>query len=140
VLDIDLSWRVHFLGYQFLYLPRAIVFHRMPQTLWQLLKKKFSYGQNYFKVLNKHRETLKQKKNYKSSIRIKGLLMDDLSTLFGWPQKIVGVYRQLPIQNKPAKLNYLLLPFLNSLDYRSFRLGMLYQAFKIKMRKKWISQ
>ena len=52
--DVDLSWRIFSLGYQFAYAPKAIVYHQVPKSLGQLLKKYFINGCAQTKLLAKH--------------------------------------------------------------------------------------
>jgi glycosyltransferase involved in cell wall biosynthesis len=121
--DVDLSWRLYFVGYRFLYEPKAILFHLMPKTANELLRKCFIYGCAKTELLNKFRDELKEFNKYQNKER-------GLST---WLKRLF-VYEQILAKRHRKKLLYLLMLFLNSLTYRSYRLGIFYQA--LKMRKK----
>ena len=47
--DVDLSFRMHAKGYRMLFVPKAIVYHLHPSSLWGYLKKKFKFA--YWRVL-----------------------------------------------------------------------------------------
>jgi GT2 family glycosyltransferase len=132
--DVDFGWRLSWLGYQFLYLPEMIVFHRMPKTFWQFLKKNFIAGCARTEMLAKHQNRLKQNKEHESSIDIVYFIGKDLTKLSSWPERIVDSYDHIPVRYHKEKLMYLLIPFLNVLGYRTLRLGMVYQS--LKLRKK----
>ncbi len=119
-VDADLSWRIYFMGYKFLYKPKAIVFHEMPKTLTNLIKKYYLYGWWKAKLLSKHRKNLPREKQF------------FLKNLFSWPKRISVLYKQLPFEYRKEKLIYLLIPILDILTYRIFRLGMIYHGFQIR--------
>ena len=136
--DLDLSWRLNFLGYQFAYAPSAIVYHRMPQTLKSLLAKYFLYGRGKTAAVYKHQNRLENK--YYCSIKIKDFIIDDFIKwpflLIKWPKKIAAGYQELPPRYKEKKHFYFLIFFLEKITYRFYRLGMFYQALKMRGKMK----
>ena len=123
--DVDLSWRIFSLGYQFAYAPKAIVYHQVPKSLGQLLKKYFINGCAQTKLLAKHPNIFKKESR----------LSKKIISLLTWPKRIVALYRQIPSEYRQEKLLYLAIPILDILTYRIFRLGMAYQAFKMKKNR-----
>jgi len=128
--DNDLGWRVHFLGYQLAYASKAIVYHRMPKTLFSVLKRQFVYGQDNAKLINKHRKYLK--KYYESSAVISRFIVWDIVKLPRWFKKVFISLMPNSNKNKKERILHLLTPFLDFLIYLSFRLGMIYQTLKIR--------
>lgn len=126
--DVDLSWRLYFKGYRFLYEPGAIVYHRAPKTLRQLLKQSFVYGKAKAQLLTKHYHCLKQ--NYKDSIGIAGFIIKDLMGLPTWPKRLIARYKQIALKDK-KNYSFYFLVFLDSFNYLIFRLGMCYQVLKM---------
>jgi cellulose synthase/poly-beta-1,6-N-acetylglucosamine synthase-like glycosyltransferase len=126
--DNDLGWRVHFLGYQLAYAPKAIVYHQMPKTLFLVLKRQFIYGRDNARLIDKHRKYLK--KHGESSVNISRFIVGDIVKLPRWFKKVFISLMPISNKNKKERILYLLTPFLDFLIYTSFRLGMIYQTLK----------
>ena len=113
--DNDFGWRIHALGYKFSYVSSAIVFHQMSKSFIEILKKQFIYGRDNMRLLFKHQDILKKE----SRLSLFQLIERDFAKFPHWLKKIF-------------RGNFLM-PFLDFLIYLSFRLGMIYQLFKIKI-------
>jgi len=124
--DADLSWRLFFSGYKLAYVLDAITFHRY-QGFLNSIRKMFIYGMNIAQL------TFKQRKNLdKKNVRMKKpalSLMKELVSLVHGARQVPGAYKAIPHQYRKGFMIYILLPFLNFLYFRTYRLGVLYWSF-----------
>jgi cellulose synthase/poly-beta-1,6-N-acetylglucosamine synthase-like glycosyltransferase len=52
--DIDLGWRIYLKGYQFRYIPEAIIYHKYRDTFWGFCKHSFRYARAGPKLIQKY--------------------------------------------------------------------------------------
>jgi len=58
--DVDLSFRILKKGYELVYEPKAIVYHRNENTLLGLFLEGYAHGFNSLRIIKKHKDFMKQ--------------------------------------------------------------------------------